>query len=78
MNQAAPPATRPPLTWKELLEAAIFEPDSGNLSERIQDAQNAIMDEIEDTFQTASPGDRQALMNAMNALRKLGRVSGKC
>jgi hypothetical protein len=78
MNQAAPPATRPPLTWKELLAAAIFEPDSDNLSERIQDAQNAIMDEIEDTFHTASPGDRQALMNAMNALRKLGRVSGKC
>jgi hypothetical protein len=78
MNQAAPPATCPPPTWKELVEAAIFEPDPNNLSQRIHDAQNAIMDEIEDTFQTASPGYRQALINAMNAVREIGRVSGKC
>ena len=33
------------------------------------------MDEIEDTFQTACPSERQALINAMNALRELRRVS---
>jgi replication-associated recombination protein RarA len=78
MNQAASPATRPLLTWKELVEAAIVESDPNNLSQRIQDAQNAIMDEIEDTFQTASPGDCRALINAMNAVRELGRASGRC
>jgi len=58
-----------------LVEAAIFETESENVSRRIQDAQDAVMDEIEDTFQTACPSERQALINAMNALRELRRVS---
>jgi len=33
------------------------------------------MDEIEDTFQTACASERQTLINAMNALRELRRVS---
>jgi hypothetical protein len=75
MGNGAPTLTRPKLPWKELVEVAIFEADQHTLSQRIHDAQDAIMDEIEDTFQTASSSERQALMNAMNALRKIRRRS---
>jgi hypothetical protein len=34
--------------WKELVDAAIFDTDPGHFSERIQEARDAIMDEIED------------------------------
>jgi Spy/CpxP family protein refolding chaperone len=40
----------------------------------IQDAQDAIMDQIEDTFQTASQSERESLTNAMNSLRELRRL----
>jgi hypothetical protein len=33
------------------------------------------MDEIEDSFQTASASERQSLTNAINSLRELKRVS---
>jgi len=63
--------------WLEgLSETAILETDPDNLSQRIQDAQDAIMDEIEDSFQTASSSERQALINAMNGVRELRRISG--
>jgi hypothetical protein len=50
LNQIAPLTACPQLTWKELVETVIFETDSDNLPQRIQDAQDAIMDEIEDSF----------------------------
>jgi hypothetical protein len=65
MGIAIPALTRYRRSWKELVEAAVFETDAP-LSQRIQDAQNAIMDEIEDSFQTTSPTERQSLINAMN------------
>jgi hypothetical protein len=73
----APSPTRPQRSWKELVEIAIFETDADHLSQRIQDAQDAIMDEIEDSFQTASSSERQSLINAMNSVRGLRRVSEK-
>ncbi len=75
MSHAAPLHTRRQLNWKDLVEVATYETDQDNLSQRIQDAQDAIMDEIEDSFQHASPGERQALTNAMNAMRELRRTS---
>ena len=73
----SPSPTRPQRSWKELVEIAIFETDTDHLSQRIQDAQDAIMDEIEDSFQTASSSERQSLINAMNSVRELRRVSEK-
>lgn len=70
-----PPATRPfclgRSNWKDLLDAAIFETDRDRLAHRIQEARDAIMDEIEDSFQTASSSERQALIRAMNVVREL-------
>jgi hypothetical protein len=66
---------RSPHKWKSLVEAAIFETNPDILSRRIQDAQEAIMNEIEDSFHTASQSERQALLSAMKALRELRRVS---
>jgi hypothetical protein len=62
--------------WVFTLEpkAAIFETNTDNLCQRIEDAQDAIMDHIEDSFQTASQSERQSLINAMNSLRELRRV----
>jgi hypothetical protein len=71
------PASRPPDTtddWRCLVEAAIFETNPNDLSRRIQEAQDAIMDHIEDSFQTASLSERQSMINAMNSLRELRRL----
>lgn len=62
----APSPTRPQRSWRELVEIAVFETDPENLSQRIQDVQDAIMDEIEDSFHTASSSERQSLINAIN------------
>jgi hypothetical protein len=63
-----------PERWKHLVEAAIFETNIADLSRRIQDAHDALMDQIEDTFQTASQSERESLINAMNSLRELRRL----
>jgi hypothetical protein len=60
--------------WKHLVEAVILETGAENFSQRIQDALDAIMDEIEDTFHTASQAERQSLTNALNSVRELRRV----
>jgi len=77
MNKTVQTAVRVQQNWQDLVEAAIFETDSENLPGRLQDAQNAVMDEIEDSFHTASSTERQSLINAMNSLRELRRVSEK-
>lgn len=71
------PSPRPQRSWKELVEIAIFETDPDDLAQRLQEAQDAVMDEIEDSFQTASPSERLSLINAMNSVRELRRVSEK-
>jgi hypothetical protein len=63
-----------PQQWKHLVEAAILETNTDTLSRRIQAAQDAVMDRIEDTFEVATQPERQALINAMNSLRELRRL----
>jgi hypothetical protein len=75
MSTAIPALTCCERSWKELVEAEVFETDALNLSQRIQDAQNAVMDEIENSFQTACPTERQSLINTMNTVRELRRGS---
>jgi len=74
MNKPAGPPLDCTKNWRGLVEAAIFETNPDDLSRRIQDAQDAIMDQIEDSFQSASQSERQAMINAMNSLRELRRL----
>jgi len=74
MNKPGSPALDVTQSWKYLVEAAIFETNPNNLSRRIQDAQDAVMDHIEDSFETASQSERQSMINAMNSLRELRRL----
>jgi hypothetical protein len=74
MNKPPSPALDATRSWKYLVEAAIFETNPGDLSRRIQDAQDAVMDHIEDSFETATQTERQAMINAMNSLRELRRL----
>ena len=60
--------------WKQLVESVLLA-NPETLPQRLQEAQDAIMDEIEDSFHSASLTERQALINAMNSLRELRRVS---
>jgi hypothetical protein len=75
MSSAARRPAVAPSNWKDLLDAAIFETDPEKLIRRIQQARDAIMDEIEDSLQTASSSERQALIRAMNAVHKLETMS---
>ena len=60
--------------WRQLVEAAVLTRDFDALARQIQEAQDAVMDHIEDTFHTASDSERQTLINAMNSLRELRRL----
>lgn len=74
MNKPASPRLDAAQNWRGLVEAAIFETNPNDLSRRIQDAQDAIMDRIEDSFETASQSERQSMINAMNSLCELRRI----
>jgi len=73
-----------PRDWRELVEAALVQEGSEGVGQRvggqqifqqcIRDAQDAVMEELEDTFQTARPTERQSLINAINALREQRRL----
>jgi|HubBroStandDraft_6_1064221.scaffolds.fasta_scaffold351353_2 Spy/CpxP family protein refolding chaperone len=69
---APSPATSP--GWQHLMEAATRETNTEGLAQRFLNAQDALMDEIEDSFQAAGPSERQALVIAMNSLRELSRL----
>ncbi len=57
-----------------LVEAAIFGRNPSDLFRRIEHAQDAIMDYIEDSFESASPAERQSMINAINSVRELRRL----
>jgi len=64
-----------PNNWRELFEAALLESNPAVLPQRLQDATEAIMDEIEDSLFTASQAERLALLTALQAVRELRRLS---
>jgi hypothetical protein len=57
--------------WKQLFEAALAEEDPHLFPERLQTAKDAIVDEIEDSFGTASSSDRLLLLAALNTVSGL-------
>jgi hypothetical protein len=57
-----------------LVETVIFERNPSESFRRLDEAQDAIMDHMEDSFESASPAERQSMINAMNSLRELRRL----
>ena len=57
--------------WRDLFEAAILEIDVQRLPQRIDQAQNAIMDRVEDLNHSCDSSESHALMDALNVLRDL-------
>ena len=75
MSQTAPVRAAAAQNWTELIEQAGAQSSSDAWLRRIEEVQDAIMEEMEDCFQTASPMERQSLINAMNTVRELKRLA---
>ena len=61
--------------WQQLFEAALMESDPLVVNQRFQSARDAIMDRIEDCFETASLSERRLLLSALNTVSELERLS---
>ncbi|HEX6504389.1 MAG TPA: hypothetical protein VF011_14190 [Terriglobales bacterium] len=61
--------------WRVLYRAAILEIDVNKLGPLIVEAQNAIMDRIEDLNHSCDSSESGALMDALNVLRDLRRMA---
>ena len=57
--------------WKVLFEAALVEDNPDMFAVRLQNARDAIVDEIEGSFETASSTDRRLLLAALNTISGL-------
>jgi len=66
-----PQAPASSIDWKQLFEAALLEDDPAIFPERLQNARDAIVDTIEDSFDTASSSDRLVLLAALNTISGL-------
>jgi hypothetical protein len=64
-----------PRDWRRLFESALLEQDHDELPKRLRDAKNAVMDRIEDSFDTASLAERKLLLAALNTISELQRLS---
>jgi hypothetical protein len=58
----------PPQDWKLLFEAALLEDNPDLFALRLQIARDAIVGEIEGSFDTASSTDRRLLLAALNTI----------
>jgi hypothetical protein len=61
--------------WRRVFESALLEQDHDELPKRLRDAKNAVMDRIEDSFDTASLAERKLLLAALNTISELQRLS---
>lgn len=60
-----------PQDWKALFEAALLEDNPDLFAVRLQRARDAIVGEIEGSFDTASSTDRRLLLAALNTISGL-------
>jgi hypothetical protein len=60
--------------WEQLFECALLEDDPLAREQRLQNAKDAIMDLIEDSFDTASGQESRLLLAALNTISELQRV----
>lgn len=75
MNKGSPSTGTSPNNWKELFEAALMESDLEMLPHRLRDAKDAVMDRIEDSFDSASHSERRLLLAALNTIGELQRLA---
>jgi predicted transcriptional regulator len=61
--------------WEQLFECALVERDPVAREQRLQNAKDAIMDRIEDSFDTASGQESRLLLAALNTISELQRVA---
>jgi len=61
--------------WEQLFESALQERDTVVREQRLQNAKNAIMDRIEDSFDIASGQESRLLLAALNTISELQRVA---
>ena len=73
MKKVIPPAVSATSIhdWKQLFEAALFEDDPDMFPHRLQNARDAIVETIENSFDTAPPSDRLLLLAALNTISGL-------
>jgi hypothetical protein len=64
-----------PAVWRQLFEAALLEQDHSLLPRRLKDAKNAVMDRIEESFDSASLTERKLLLAALNTISELQRLA---
>ena len=57
--------------WKSIFEAALLEDNPDMFALRLQNARDAIIGEIEGSFDTASFSDRRLLLAALNTISGL-------
>lgn len=60
--------------WEQLFECALLERDPLVRQQRLQNAKDAIMDRIEDSFDTAFGQESRLLLAALNTISELQRV----
>jgi hypothetical protein len=70
-------ASAPTLDWKVLFEAALLEDNPELFALRLQNARDAIVREIEASFDTASSTDRRLLLAALNTIGGLYEADSK-
>lgn len=65
--------------WSELLDVALFEPDTVNLQQRIEDATDAIQKRMAEILKNENAGsgisERVALRNALTILADLHNIA---
>jgi hypothetical protein len=60
--------------WEQLFECALVELDPVVRERRLQNAKDAIMDRIEDSFDTVTCQESQSLIGALKAISEIQRV----
>ncbi|MFY9676344.1 MAG: hypothetical protein WCB53_15940 [Terriglobales bacterium] len=60
-----------PQNWKSVFEAALLEDNPDLFELRLQNARDAIVGEIEGSFESASSSDRRLLLAALNTISGL-------
>lgn len=63
--------------WKELYEAAVLELDRRKLSQRIQEAEQAIVDCLKKLDDSAGLAEKESLNNALQVLHDLRKIAAK-
>jgi hypothetical protein len=61
--------------WEKVFEAALTENDPAVRERRLQSAKDAVMDRIEDSFDTASHSESRLLLAALNTINEFQRLS---